>query len=545
MAISELGRAFVARYTEPDERTAARQLAALLEDPPEALAIADAFLREVGAPPQEYLGRWILLEEQTLRNGGYREGYPAQLCATLSLRHMAAEGDPAIFLLLLLSFFSSDDISTEVLDAWRLPEGAPRIEILTEPEVIKGAAEKLIRWRLLDRAEEGLRFPHPLVQVAAQRQVGMAEREKITSLLLYRMLDIFEFDARDESSWVRTARLIPHVLSIVEHHERLGGQSEIAATLLMQAGGYFLVRENLARAKDCFLRAVPRAEGLSEVVGRSFLGLLSHLAELFDRRGEPSDAEDAYNGVVRLSTLCLPKNDPERGELLRKRGAFYRKLGRLDDARRDLRAAIALDEEIRGESVEAAQGYYALALVEIEAGHREEAGRHLESTLSLFEALAPEPAPPEWISAAGLAAGFFAERGELLRARAYYEQAIRLLTILQDAKFFVLAVLWAGLAAVLDELGEAEAARDACRRALAIYEGDPERDTELPRALLMNRLGLLLEGLGEAEAALENMSAAHEILRRRLGADHPDTRTVQQNLALLFQGPPREEPENT
>jgi len=84
-----------------------------------------------------------------------------------------------------------------------------------------------------------------------------------------------------------------------------------------------------------------------------------------------------------------------------------------------------------------------------------------------------------------------------------------------------------------DNLGEAEASFQHSRRVLE-GPGAALEDQSEQLAITLNGLASVQTARGRYEAALESFAAAHDAMRVRLGADHPETVVVRLNEAVVL-----------
>jgi transcriptional regulator with XRE-family HTH domain/tetratricopeptide (TPR) repeat protein len=132
----------------------------------------------------------------------------------------------------------------------------------------------------------------------------------------------------------------------------------------------------------------------------------------------------------------------------------------------------------------------------------------------------------------GRIARLFHLRGDLVRARSFYERAL-----LIDARVFgpndvITAIHLQGMGEVLQDQGDLEAARPLLERALAICERRLKPD-HLIIAAGLNHLAALLQKLGDPAAARPLFERALAIRERVLGPDHPDTVATRRALDEL------------
>ncbi len=147
-------------------------------------------------------------------------------------------------------------------------------------------------------------------------------------------------------------------------------------------------------------------------------------------------------------------------------GNVYRRQGRLLEAEKRLRAAIRLQEskEARG------GGYHDLAMLFLESSRETEAERALLRAISLLRDA--EPSVVQGLTALQIG-NIHAERGEWESARGRFEEALRVLRLLQRPLHVAVAAV--RLAWICDRSGEARRADRLVIEALHSYEAAGER----------------------------------------------------------------------
>ena len=206
---------------------------------------------------------------------------------------------------------------------------------------------------------------------------------------------------------------------------------------------------------------------------------------------------------------------PEQTHLHRRLGVAYHRLGRRDDAYRDLSEALRLSEA-HGDSLELARIHTSLGIVRGGQGRFGDALEHAEQAHRYAVAAADVAAQANILN--GMA-WCLVQLGEPRRALAHCRRALILFAGVTDRHGQ--AEAWDTRGLIYSELGAPVRAVESYRRALALFRELGARHAE---ADTLHRLGDTEQARGDGAAALDAWRQALRILD---DLDHPDAEQVR------------------
>ncbi|AKF04123.1 serine/threonine-protein kinase [Sandaracinus amylolyticus] len=337
-------------------------------------------------------------------------------------------------------------------------------------------------------AAREVRAPRDLDEARRVRRVIESARVRVITAQYARA----EGDARDA---VDRARALDHAPSIAD-----------AQLVLSDA---LLGRGMLARADEAGRAGLLAAESAGDdaLIARAWL-LLVRVA------GETGRTDVATERVQHADAVLARLGRPDELEatLRNASGVVLTERGELEDAERELRAALALRVRRLGEEhPEVARVRSNLGNVARLAGRLDDALAEHRRALAIDER-ALSPSHPIVGRHHHNLGGVLRLTGDLDAALAAYEQALAIKEAgLGDHPEVALTENSLGLVRV--ERGELDAARGHYTRALRIFEREGHGD----RAIVLHNLALLDREIGALDAALERVRAARGIDAERVG----------------------------
>jgi hypothetical protein len=226
--------AFLRKRTGSEDHAALDALAELLGDLPLALEEAAAYLEETGEGLGEYLG---LVRERARelfgldQPPGDEQGDQRRVATvwSLSLDRVHREAPAAEALLSLCAFLAPD-----------IPRGLPREQPQVLPEELAQAVSDSLaynrmlavvgRYSLATVSPTALGL-HRLVQAVVQARLGNAGERRWAEIGVRLLRESFPDESWEVANWPSCERLLPHVLAVTEHAERLGLAGEQAGWL--------------------------------------------------------------------------------------------------------------------------------------------------------------------------------------------------------------------------------------------------------------------------------------------------------------------------
>ncbi|MCA9690356.1 MAG: tetratricopeptide repeat protein [Nannocystaceae bacterium] len=214
------------------------------------------------------------------------------------------------------------------------------------------------------------------------------------------------------------------------------------------------------------------------------------------------------------------------------------RMNRPDEADPLLRGALAtLERELGEDHPLVHRGLTGLSLIELHQGEFAAAEAALERSREIIERVSGAEHPGVAAVLTNLA-NVATEKGDLARAHELAQQAVKIRERVTPNHPSLASAL-TELARVEEELGRFEDAETRYERALAILQAS-ESPNALKISVTLNNLGTLELGLDRPDHALTHFRDAHAALVSIHGVEHPQTLTVDLNVAeaLLRSGDP-------
>ena len=473
----------------PEAVAAATTLARALGGLPLALEQAGAYVASAGLVTLAAYAKLFATRAPELLTRGRAFGYHHTVTTTwsLALQHLREAEPAAVDLLTLASFLAPDDLPLPLLATHhhQLPE---RLSAAAgDPLALADAVAALRRFSLVRVLGDGL-YVHQLLQtvVGAALDTGAGGAWATAAVRLLRAG--FPDDSRKVATWPECERLLPHVLVVVDHAQRVDVEAEPRLWLLSRAGAYLWSRGQYRQAVTLNQQALVGYQRLLGDDHPTTLGSVEDLAEtrwaLGDLQGSRELHEHALAGYRRI----LGDHHPEVLHAMNNLADTLRHLGDLQAARELHQQALTISRRVLGDD-------------------------H-PSTLWSMDSLAAT----------------LTELGDPQAARELHQHALAgYRRVLGDDHPEVLHAM-NNFAETLTLLGDLQAARELHEQALAGYRrvlGDEHPDT----LWSMSNLAATLTELGNLQAAYHLYEHVLAQRRRVLGDDHPDTLTAMNSLA--------------
>jgi tetratricopeptide (TPR) repeat protein len=486
---------FLRRRTRHSDEVLLGELAELVGDLPLAVEEAGAYLEETGEDLAVYLGllRGRARELFGLPDPGRgavadRDRRRVATVWTLSLDRVHLEAPVAEDLLNLLAFLAPQvprDLPTA--RPGRLPGalGEAVADRLAYNRLLSAAG----RYALvtLDPAEVGM---HRLVQEVVRARLDPAGQAFWVATVVKLMRAVFPNDSWEVSTWPRGQQLLPHLLAVTDHAQRLDICGEQTGWLLDRASTYLCERGQYRQAEPLARRAVTVTETALGPDHPDVARRRDELGRVLRYLGQLDAAREQFEQALHIGEAALGPDHLDIGIWRSNLGGVLRDLGQLDAAREQFEQALRISEA----------------------------------------ALGPDhPDIGIWRSNLG---NVLRDLGQLDAAREQFEQALRISEAALDPDHPTIGICRNNLGGVLWALGQRDAAREQFEQALRISEaalGPDHPDIGIRR----NNLGGVLRDLGQLDAAREQFEQALRISEAALGPDHPQTRAIRENLARL------------
>jgi tetratricopeptide (TPR) repeat protein len=480
---------FLRRRTGSGDAASLGALAEVLGDLPLALEQAAAYLDETKITPAGYL--------ELFRDHGaalLALGEPLTTEQTVvttwqvALDRLGATPGAAE-LLSLCAFLASDDIPRALLSehAEVLPE--PLSTTVGRPLAFNQAIAALGRYSLVTVTEGSLTV-HRLVQTVVRDGLSVPRQQTWADAALRLVSSAFPSPSDEVATWPARARLLPHVLVVVDHAQALDVEAETAARLLNEAAAYLRSRAQYQQARQL---QEPALASFRRVLGDDHPDTLTAMNSLGESRrhlGNLQGARDLLKQTLAARQRVLGPDHPDTLQSMSSLGETLRALG-------DLRGALTLHEQTL-------------------AARRRVLG----------------PDHPDTLQSMNNLASTLRDLGDLDSARDLHEQTLtaRQRVLGNDHHSTLMAMN--SLALTRRALGDLQGARDLFEKTLTARRrvlGDDHRWT----LHTMSYLAETLRALGDLRGALTLHEQTLAARQRVLGPHHPDTLASTNNLAAV------------
>jgi tetratricopeptide (TPR) repeat protein len=568
---------FLLRRTGQQDETSGMELAAELGDLPLALEQAGAYIEATGISLADYLRLFRTRRQELWGEEQPPPDYPDTIATTwlLSFREVKQSSQAAADLMNLSAFLAPDAIPQWLLhdQAAHLP---PALAATVEDELafVRAIAD-LRRFSLIEVDKVAHTYSiHRLVQAVTRDQLVTGHQKAFVKAAISILNAAFPQESEDARAWPVCSAIIQHVLTAINHSERLETRSLETARLVNQSGLYFLGRAETVLAKDAFEHALIMYEALLGPDHSDVATVISNLGRVKHELGDLTGALKHFERALIKNELAHGSEHPNVARDLGNLGAVRRDLNDSIGAQSCFEKALKINLKLFGpEHTNVAKDFNNLGMMFLENGDLTRAKPLLEQALAIDEALYGPTHPKVAIRINNLG-GLLQSSGDLAGARERFEQALKIDQECYGKKHPNIAVRLNNLSGVLKQQGHLEAAYSYSSESLQIYES--VFGTEHPAvADVLNDLGLLLKDLGDLEKAqgcceralkidegiygIENHKVARDInnlglvlraagnlvdaraaFERALnmchkfyGAYHPNTQLVQKNLLSL------------
>ena len=370
---------------------------------------------------------------------------------------------------------------------------------------------------------------HRLVQAVIRARLGEGGERAWAEAAVNLLRAAFPNESWEVSSWSACELLLPHLLAVAGHAERLGIAGEQVSWLLDRASTYLRERGQYRQAKPLAERGLAIAEATAGPDDPQVAWRFDELGRVLRELGDLPGAREQFERALAIGEAALGPDHPDvttwRGNL----GGVLRALGDLPGAREQFERALAAGEAALGpDDPEVAIRRSNLGSVLRDLGDLPGAREQFERALAIGEAALGPDHPSVGIRRNNLG-NVLQHLGDLPGAREQYERALAISEAALGPDHPDVAIRRGNLGSVLQDLGDLPGAREQLERALAISEAalGPDHPTV---AIRRNNLGSVLQDLGDLPGAREQYERALAISKAALGPDHPDVRTLRRNL---------------
>ncbi|MFB9237701.1 FxSxx-COOH system tetratricopeptide repeat protein [Plantactinospora siamensis] len=466
---------FLIRRTGHTDATSLGELAELLGDLPLALDEAGAFLQETSEDLNDYLrlvrehGRRLFhLADAETDTDTVPDRRSVATVWTLSLQRVRSHAPAAVPLLTMLAFLAPEvprGLLGERTDA--LP---PALRSVVEDRVEYVRLLGVIgRYSLVTLTTDAVAM-HRLVQAVVQARLPPADERWWAAAAVEFVRAAFPEESWEVRSWPECERLLPHLLTVTAHAERLGVCAATTGWLLDRASTYLRKRGQYRAAIPIAQRALTVTSTEAGAASSDTAWCHNNLGLALHALGDSDAARRQFEQALSISESTLGPGHPDVGIWRSNLGRVLRDSGDLTGARTQLELALRISERALGPddpTIGVRRGTLARVLRML--GDLAGAKEQIEQGLRISEvALGPDH-PSLGVRRSGLGAVLH-EMGDLAGARAQFEEALRISAKALGPDHPRLAARHSGLGGVLRDLGDQAGARRHFEEAVRIGE---------------------------------------------------------------------------
>lgn len=207
---------------------------------------------------------------------------------------------------------------------------------------------------------------------------------------------------------------------------RASGDEDALVAVASELGSVLRVRGELARAEALYLEAIRILDERPQAPALSRVNLRINLGDVYVAWGRGETAVRLFDEAEGMLP-CAESHPYQLSAICNNRSSAWRQLGRLAEARRDLRRASALLARVEGSEGERAVNGINLAQILLQEGRLEEADAEIAPVLKAYETLSGgrDIHRPNALAVAAQVAYL---RGNYTRASELYGEAIAALS---------------------------------------------------------------------------------------------------------------------
>jgi tetratricopeptide (TPR) repeat protein len=265
----------------------------------------------------------------------------------LSLDRVHREAPAAEALLSLWAFLAPDHI----------PRGLPREQPQLFPEELAQAVSDPLaynrtlavigRYSLATGSSTAVAV-HRLVQAVIQARLGEDGERRWAEIGVRLLRESFPNESWEVATWPTCERLLPHVLAVTEHAERLGLAGEQAGWLLDRASNYLHERGQYRQARPIAERALRVTEAALGPVDPEVAWRCDGLGGVLGRLGDLEGARAQFERAVAISETTRGADHPTVATGRSNLGLLLWEFGDLAGARVELERAVTISEAALG-----------------------------------------------------------------------------------------------------------------------------------------------------------------------------------------------------
>jgi tetratricopeptide (TPR) repeat protein len=263
----------------PEAEAAATTLASSLGGLPLALEQAAAYIVAAGMASLANYAELFATRALELLGRGQPLGYQHTVATTwsLALQKLQDTEPSAVGLLTLAAFLGPDDLPQPLLATHNEEFPEPLAAAAGDPLALADAVAALRRYSLVRVVADGL-FIHRLLQTVVRAALD-DDAERAWAGVAIRLLRAgFPYESYEVVNWPECKRLLPHLLAVVEHGQRLQVEAEAWLWLLNQAAHYLWSRGQYRQALGLLEQALAGLRRMRDDDHPSTLTSMNNLA---------------------------------------------------------------------------------------------------------------------------------------------------------------------------------------------------------------------------------------------------------------------------
>jgi tetratricopeptide (TPR) repeat protein len=320
--------------TGQEAEAAATTLAAALGGLPLALEQAGAYTAATGTVSLAAYGERLTTRAPDLLNREQPLGYQHTVATTwsLALERLQETAPAAVGLLTLAAFLAPDDLPQALLTAHHVELPEPLASAALDAFSLGDSVVALRRYSLVRVVADGL-FVHRLVQVVVRTALD-SEAERAWAATAVRLLDAgFPDDSEQVANWPECHRLLPHVLAVADHGQRLDVEHERWLGLLHEAGLYLLSRGQYRQALKIHKQTLSSSRQVRGDDHPQTLAAMSNLALTSRALGDLHGARELHEQTLAARRRVLGDDHLHTLGSMNNLAGTHRALGDLHGAR--------------------------------------------------------------------------------------------------------------------------------------------------------------------------------------------------------------------
>jgi tetratricopeptide (TPR) repeat protein len=321
---------FLHRRTGAEDLVALNTLAELVGDLPLALEEAAAYLEETG----ESLDSYVELVRDRFRelfglDGRVDDEHGDRHCVatvwSVSLDRVQAEA-PAAEALLSLCAFVAPDLPRA------LPTEQPQVlpddlaHAVTDPLVYNRMLAVVGRYSLATVSPTTIVL-HRLVQAVIRARLGQAGERSWAEVAVGHLRASFPNDSGEVRTWPQCERLLPHLLVVAAHAQRLGVAGEAAGWLLDRASTYLRERGQYQQARPLAEQALALTEAALGPDDVQVAWRHDNLGRVLQGLGDLAGARKQLEWALEIGEAALGPDHPTVGTYRNNLGRILDDLG--------------------------------------------------------------------------------------------------------------------------------------------------------------------------------------------------------------------------